>query len=77
MRKSSGCWDDFLANWEKWKERFGYIELLDKRFAVYSSQRNCSGTISVTAHKLRAGLVRKAPVAMRNKEGWTGLSSFK
>jgi len=35
------------------------IKLLEKRFiAVNLSLRNCSGTMPVSAHKLRAGLVR-------------------
>ena len=62
LEEESRCWDDFLENWEEsisWKERFEYIELLNKRFALNLSLRNCSRTIPVSARKLRADLFGK------------------
>ena len=71
MRKSQRCSGGFLANWGKSlsrKGRFGFREILDKRFAINLRLRNCSGAIPVSTHEFKAGLVQKAPVAMQRGE---------
>jgi len=54
----------------------GFDAIVDKKLAVNDIWRNFRGGMPVSAHRLIAGLVRKAPVAILSAEFCTGSRRF-
>jgi len=50
------------------KGRNGFVVTVDRKLAVIVIRRNFRGGMPVSAHKVIAGLVRKAPVAILSAE---------